>query len=367
MRVLVTVNDAFGHVLPLAPTVHALAEQGHDVLVACPGPTARLVRGHRVEVREYELTSLPRVREAPPRSDRAARLEWAVLTSWPNASRGWTAALLEDARTWRPDLVVVEPTEHAGRVVAAALDAPLVEHGWGFTLPAGVDEAAGDGLADLYAAAGTVARSPDLRVDLGYGGVQAADIPSAIERYRYVPWSPPAPPLPPPNGKPRVLVTLGTFPHTDAASRLRTAAEAAAALDTDVVVAIGNRDRLHGGSWPTGLLTADWIDIPTEIPRCALVVHHGGAGTSWATLTAGVPAVCVPQAGDQFRNAELLARAGVGLLVQPDHADRNTLREALTDALDDRSMAAAARRAQRENAALPGPDELATRLERGSR
>jgi UDP:flavonoid glycosyltransferase YjiC (YdhE family) len=105
------------------------------------------------------------------------------------------------------------------------------------------------------------------------------------------------------------------------------------------------------------------MDLPAEVTRCALVVHHGGAGTSWATLAAGLPAICLPQAGDQFRNAELLARAGTCLVVQPDDAGRESLGETLTQALGDCSMLMAARRAQEENAALPGPDELAARLE----
>jgi UDP:flavonoid glycosyltransferase YjiC (YdhE family) len=363
MRVLVTVNDAFGHVLPLVPTVHALAQRGHDVLLACPGPTARQARRPGIEIREYEPVLVAPLREAPPRSDRATRLAWSVRVSWPNDARGWAAALLDDARVWRPDVVVVEPVEHAGRIAAAALEVPLVEHGWGFTLPADVDQAAGAGLADVYAAVGAVARPPDLRVDLGHHDIQAGDGPPAVERYRYVPWSPSAVQLSPPDRRPRVLVTLGTVAHPDAALRLRAAAQAATALGAEVIVAVGNRDRLDGGAWPAGGRTSDWMDLPAEVARCALVVHHGGAGTSWASLAAGVPAVCLPQAGDQFRNAELLARAGAALVIQPEDADQHTLRTTIVRAFEDPSMSTAARRAQRDNAALPGPDELATRLE----
>jgi hypothetical protein len=50
-------------------------------------------------------------------------------------------------------------------------------------------------------------------------------------------------------------------------------------------------------------------------------------------------------------------------VVQPEDADQHTLRRTIARALEDPSMSTAARRAQRDNAALPGPDELATRLE----
>jgi len=46
-------------------------------------------------------------------------------------------------------------------------------------------------------------------------------------------------------------------------------------------------------------------------PRCAAVVHHAGAGTTHATLRAGVPSVPVPHVSDQFAWAEDLHRLGV--------------------------------------------------------
>jgi sterol 3beta-glucosyltransferase len=45
--------------------------------------------------------------------------------------------------------------------------------------------------------------------------------------------------------------------------------------------------------------------------RCALVVHHGGAGTTQSALQAGRPSVVVPHAADQFFWAHELERLGV--------------------------------------------------------
>lgn len=50
----------------------------------------------------------------------------------------------------------------------------------------------------------------------------------------------------------------------------------------------------------------DWL-----FPRTALVVHHGGAGTSHAAARAGVPSVVVPFAGDQFFWARRMALRGI--------------------------------------------------------
>ena len=46
-------------------------------------------------------------------------------------------------------------------------------------------------------------------------------------------------------------------------------------------------------------------------PRCAAVVHHAGAGTTHATLRAGVPSIAVPHVSDQFAWSDELRRLGV--------------------------------------------------------
>ncbi|MDH6590336.1 sterol 3beta-glucosyltransferase [Variovorax sp. TBS-050B] len=54
-------------------------------------------------------------------------------------------------------------------------------------------------------------------------------------------------------------------------------------------------------------------DVPHDwlFPRMALMVHHGGSGTTHSAARAGVPSVVVPFAGDQFFWAHRLAQAGV--------------------------------------------------------
>uniref|UniRef100_A0A0D9V882 Erythromycin biosynthesis protein CIII-like C-terminal domain-containing protein n=1 Tax=Leersia perrieri TaxID=77586 RepID=A0A0D9V882_9ORYZ len=51
----------------------------------------------------------------------------------------------------------------------------------------------------------------------------------------------------------------------------------------------------------------DWL-----FPRCAAVVHHGGAGTTAAGLVAGCPTTVVPFFGDQFFWGERIHAQGVG-------------------------------------------------------
>jgi len=48
-------------------------------------------------------------------------------------------------------------------------------------------------------------------------------------------------------------------------------------------------------------------------PRCACVVHHGGSGTTAASLRSGVPTIVTPVVLDQFDYAIMVQELGVGL------------------------------------------------------
>ena len=136
MRILMTTNAAIGHFLPLAPTAAELVARGHEVRVGCPESFARFVAKAgfvAMPCREVDV-SVP-TPPPPPVEDHEARLRWAVTLSWPDDCRTWVDSLLRKVTRWAPDLVIVEPVEHAGRVVAAALDTPLVVHGWGSRSP----------------------------------------------------------------------------------------------------------------------------------------------------------------------------------------------------------------------------------------
>jgi UDP:flavonoid glycosyltransferase YjiC (YdhE family) len=53
------------------------------------------------------------------------------------------------------------------------------------------------------------------------------------------------------------------------------------------------------------------------LPEASLVVTHGGSGTAFGALAAGVPVVVAPLFADQFENGRRIAEAGAGVLVEP--------------------------------------------------
>ena len=66
-----------------------------------------------------------------------------------------------------------------------------------------------------------------------------------------------------------------------------------------------------------GLIRIGAVDHRALFPRAALVVHHGGAGTTHAVVAAGVPSLVIPHVGDQPYWADRLRRLGVAPEPQP--------------------------------------------------
>ncbi len=85
-------------------------------------------------------------------------------------------------------------------------------------------------------------------------------------------------------------------------------------------------------------LPHDWL-----FPRVAAVVHHGGAGTTGAALSAGVPALIVPFAADQPFWGARVAALGVGVKPIPrKKLTSELLADALRALVDDQEMRARA-------------------------
>lgn len=60
-----------------------------------------------------------------------------------------------------------------------------------------------------------------------------------------------------------------------------------------------------------GILYTGTVEHAALFPHTALVIHHGGAGTTHSVLRAGVPSVVIAHVADQFFWGDELARLGV--------------------------------------------------------
>ena len=108
-----------------------------------------------------------------------------------------------------------------------------------------------------------------------------------------------------------MFVGFGSMSPDDAARAAGVATAAARQAGMRLVLQSGRAGLDVAGpaddSIVIGDVPHDWL-----FPRMAAVVHHAGAGTTGAGLRAGVPAVTVPQIGDQPFWAARIAALGAG-------------------------------------------------------
>jgi len=110
---------------------------------------------------------------------------------------------------------------------------------------------------------------------------------------------------------PCVYLTLGTmFGNSEV---FRTALAGLAEERVEVVVTVGaDSDPAALGPVPANARVERYIPQAELLPRCSVVVHHGGSGTMYGSLAHGIPQVVLPQGADNFVNGWLLESCGAG-------------------------------------------------------
>jgi UDP:flavonoid glycosyltransferase YjiC (YdhE family) len=179
---------------------------------------------------------------------------------------------------------------------------------------------------------------------------------------------------------PLVYATFGTvLGHMSIAAGIyRMALAALTRLDLRVLLTLGHRfDRTAIEPVPANVHVEPWVDQARVLPEADLVVCHGGSGTVYGALAAGVPLVVTPLFADQFVNGRRVADCGAGLVVEPergnDHGTRRVLgdgdvrriADAIQAVLGTASYRRNARRIAREMAAAPSVDEVLDALMAG--
>ncbi len=90
------------------------------------------------------------------------------------------------------------------------------------------------------------------------------------------------------------------------------------------------------------------------VASATVVVCHGGSGTAFGALAAGVPLVLIPLFADQRPNAALLAGTGAALVSDLDQGP-GVLRASIEAALETPAYRHRAQQIRDEMQAAPGP------------
>jgi L-demethylnoviosyl transferase len=264
--------------------------------------------------------------------------------------------------TWRPDIVVSEPCEYAGRLAAARHDVPWIEHAWGLAAPPLMATAAG---AELD----TDLPPPYLRIHACPPSLQHPGTPPGMWM-RYLPYNGNAV-LPPwalsgDRTRQTVCLTFGSsLPRYGPPELKQLLVETVKDL-TDVglrvLVCVADAEAADLGPVPEAVQHVGWLPLSLVLPHCDIAVHHGGTGTAMSCVASGVPQLVIPQATDQFGTAERLSARGVALRLSPEQISSASVRQAVLELLRTPSYRENARSLAEELAALPSPAQVAAEL-----
>jgi MGT family glycosyltransferase len=162
------------------------------------------------------------------------------------------------------------------------------------------------------------------------------------------------------DGRPLVLVSLGTLNWRVGARFFAVAAEAVAALDVQAVL-VAPPDLVP--VVPANVLVMPRVPQLPLLERAAAVVSHAGHNTVCEALAHGLPLVVAPIRDDQPIVADQVVRAGVGVRVKFGRITAPVLRGAIEAVLADPALRAAAARVRDSFAAAGGVDAAADHLE----
>ena len=327
MRVLAATTAGAGHLAGLLPFARACQRLGHEVRMAAPACFAESVQSAgfvHEPLADADPAALGAVFGRLPTLSMREADDLVVREVFGRLARdaalpGMRAAL----DGWRPDVVLREPCELSSYVAAAERGIPHVQTNIGLSalddrlLPlfdAPLEE------VDAYAAGlraaprwTTVAPSFDEAAELSSGAVTHAR--DRVARS----WA--TAPLPPWWSRqaegPLVYATFGSvaagiglFPAFYAR-----VLEQLADVPARVLLTLGEAGDPSGlGAVPPNVHVVRWWPQRDVMPHAAVVVGHGGFGTTQAALVAAVPQVVLPLFSfDQFLNAGRAAAVGIGV------------------------------------------------------
>lgn len=384
MKILFCSTGSAGHRLPMLPLAEAFVRRGHDVAWATAPDALPELTGRQFALFPAGLTMSGARQIYRQRWPEAAFLRGEALSAhtFPRLFGGVVApAMLADLELildrWQPAFVINE---------AAALAAPLackrkgfkhVTHGFGLRLPPPHLASAMQEFGALWASADGPPPADGrlyehLYLDIAPPGLSHSLAPTIPRSLLLRPASPrirEIMALPTSlrhmlsgSNRPLIYLSFGTvFNHSEA---LGMAAAALARLDATAIVTVG-RDGDPGslGGLPANVHVEPYVDQARLLPFCDAVVSHAGAGTLLGAAAHGLPQLLLPQAADQFRNAQAIATAGAGRMLRPEQLSVDLIESGLRDILGSTEVPMAARRLAGEILAMPSAEAVAAEIE----
>jgi UDP:flavonoid glycosyltransferase YjiC (YdhE family) len=370
MKIIMSSTPQHGHLLPLLPLARAFRDRGNEVAVLTSGGMRSVIQseGFRLlPVGPLPDAMLAEVRARTGLDPAGNPTPESVAEFFAGVRVELTAEeALAAAREFRPDLVVRELCDYIGPLVAADRNVPMATLAYGPARPRAFITALDATAKSRYAAWGLSAQPSTWHLDTCPPSLQADgwERPEGWQLLRPEPHhsagtAAAALEL---SARRRVLVTFGTF--FNAPEVVSPLLRQLSALDADIVATLGLRTDPRQFDVDHSRVTfVPFTPLANLLQGVDAVLTHGGAGTTLAALSKGIPLVVTPQGADQFVQAERVAAVGAGIALQPGAATPEAVTAAVRTAMSELSYREAAAAVAKDIASMPEPSRVAAVLE----
>ncbi|MGX7825865.1 macrolide family glycosyltransferase [Actinokineospora sp. 24-640] len=387
-------NSGYGHVIPTLGVVEELVRRGHrvtyvtgDRLVDTVAATGARVLGYDSQLVHVDLSEMVT-------ADATSRMPGIYLQEGVDILAVAEPVLAAD----RPDLIAFDMTVyHAGRILARKWDVPSVECFPSFAsnehfsfLDRMLEKMPDKGTLlhpALQAFFGRLTRlmaehgQPDRAIEQIMGQTDELNLvfyPRSFQpagatfddRHCFMgpcldyvdqsepPWTPPG------DGRPVVLISLGTSVHRQP-DFFRMCVETFAGTPWHIVLAVHNSvDPADLAPLPPNIEAHAWIPHLAVLEHAAVFVSHAGLGSLMGGLYKGVPLVLVPTSPEHKVNAQRVAELGLGRVVREEVLSPAKLRTAVEDVAADQLTKNRVLKMRRDIAQAGGPGKAADAIER---
>jgi UDP:flavonoid glycosyltransferase YjiC (YdhE family) len=377
VRILFTFAGGSGHAEPLVPVAAAAQAAGHTVAFAGGAAATTSLRDRGFATfPDPDLSSAGFVAIAPLLEVDMAH-EYEVLRDFyaGRSARARAASVLALCERWSPDAIVSDEVDFGAMIAAEHSGLP---HATVLVTAAGSFVRADLLSASLNEVRGEHGLAPERQLEmLGRHLVlspfppsfrdPAFPLPATAHSFRAgtgeaggaPDWLTTLPRVP------TVYFTLGTVFNMESGDLFSRVLVGLRDLPINLIATVG-RELQPGafGRQPANVHIESYLAQHHVLPRCDLVVSHGGSGTMAATLAAGLPSVLIPMGADQPLNAARCSELGLGVVLDAIRSTPDSIRGAAETVLHEPGFRAAAERVHDEVALLPGPESTVALLER---
>lgn len=382
-------------------TALALQAQGHEVLWVSQDALESAILAKGIPFAPIKETGwlwppppTPDLSTIPPQE--AVNLRYRrALDTWLSedlVAAGVESILELAAKIGKPDAFIIDPFLSAAALAAEKLEVTCIVAGWPaqatldenqlFPVQRNLSSDSSQRLERLYQkfgldgsnfSKGTAPsiRSPHLHVTYFTSAWYGAESHLMLPQTQYVGGTKDLPDSPVPDWLrdipeeiPLAMITLGTI-FTGDLGFFSWAAQAAAKAGLLPIVVVGwnpiepeKKEELKR-ALPRGTRLIPWVPFEHVLPRCKLMIHHGGMGTTHAAIVHGLRQIVVPHAADQRIQGKRVAEMKIGLNLTAHDVKQGQLFEGAKAIMEADWVGQNATRFMQEMAALGGAERAA--------